>query len=306
MYITFSYPQYLFLLVITPIIVLIHFLTLKSTKRKALKFANFDAIARISGVEFFSKDIVTSILSVLIIFILVLAVSGLTLHKQADASSFSFVLAIDSSRSMEAKDLPPNRLDAAKETAKNFIDAAPSTTRIGVVSFSGNTYIHQDITDNKNIVGDAIDNIEQSMIEGTDINEVVITSTNLLRGEEGKAIILLSDGQITVGTIDEAVTYANEHDIIINTIGIGTVEGGETSYGLSKLDEESLKALAYITGGEFFKATDKETLSESFDKALRLTRKKISVDLSRYLIFVTIIIFMIYYALINSRFKLLP
>lgn len=307
MYLTFAYPNYLFLLLMAPLIVLIHFLTLKRIKKRALKFANFEAISKITGVEFFSKNIVISLLSIFIVFLLVLSISGLTLHKQADASSFSFILAIDSSRSMEAQDMLPNRLESAKEIAKEFVKVAPQTTAIGVISFSGNSYIHQDLTKNKNLINEAIDNIEQSMIEGTDICEAVITSTNLLRrGEEGKAIVLLSDGQINVGDLEDAITYANDNDVIINTIAIGTEEGGKTSYGLSKLDEDSLKALEYQTGGEFFKAQDKATLSESFNKAMKLTTKKVSIDLSNYLLLATIFFFVIEYVLASSKYRSLP
>ena len=306
MYITFAHPKYLFLLLVIPGIVLVYLLTLKNTKKRALIFANFEAIARIKGIEFFSKNITIFLLSILITFLLVLAISGLILHKQAEASSFSFILAIDSSRSMEAQDMLPNRIEAAKETAKNFINAAPLTTKIGIVSFSGNSYIEQDITKNKDEMKEAINNIEQSAIEGTDIYEVVITSTNLLKNEESRAIILLSDGQITVGRIEEAIEYANDNDVIIHTIAIGTAEGGKTSYGISKVDEDSLKALAYNTEGEFFRAQNKETLLESFNKTLKLTKKKVSIELSSYLLLISIFLFLAEYILINTRYRIFP
>lgn len=306
MYITFAHPKYLFLLLIIPLLFLIHLLTLKNSKKKALRFANFEAISKIKGVNFFSKNLTIFFLSILIVFLLVMAVSGLTLHRQIEASSFSFVLAIDSSRSMEAKDLQPNRLEVAKETAKKFIESVPTTTRVGVVSFSGNSYINKDITGNKEEMKEAIDSIEKSFIEGTDIYEVVITSTNLLKNEEARAIILLSDGQITVGRIDDAIEYANENNVIIHTIAVGTEEGGKTSYGFSKVDEDSLKALAFNTEGKFFKAQDKEALSSSFNEMIKLTTKKISIDLSVYLTLISILIFVIDYFLINLRYKLLP
>ncbi len=162
MYLSFTDPKYLFLLLVIPLIVFIYLLTLKSMKKRALKFANFDAIARVQGISFFSRDIITIILSSLIVLVLVLSVSGLTLHRQAKASSFSFVIAIDVSRSMEAKDLLPTRLDAAKETAKEFVNAAPSTTKIAVVSFSGNAFIEEAITEDKTLVKRAIESIPLS------------------------------------------------------------------------------------------------------------------------------------------------
>lgn len=307
MYFTFAYPRYLFLLFAIPLVILIHLLTLKRGKKRALVFANFDAISRVKGVEFFSKNIVTTFITILVLALLILSVSGLTLHKYADASSFSFVLAIDTSRSMEAEDLLPNRLEAAKEIAKSFVEAAPLTTKMGLVTFSGNTYINLDLTESKEMLINSITEIEQSLIEGTDVHETVITSTNLLRrGEEGKAIILLSDGQITVGTIDDTISYANDNEVTINTIGIGTEEGGMTAYGISKVDEDALKALSYNTGGTFFMAADKESLADSFDQAMKLTRKKIAINLSSYLLAASIILLVIDFILVNSRYRVLP
>jgi Ca-activated chloride channel family protein len=306
MYFTFTDPKYLFLLLAIPLIIFVYLLSLKNTKKKALKFANFDAIAKVKGVSFFSRNIVTTGISILVVTLLTLSASGMVLHMQAYASSFSFVIAIDVSRSMEAKDLYPNRLDAAKNTAKAFIDSSPITTRFGVVSFSGNARIHQDVTSKKGLAKDSIDGIEISSIEGTDIYEVVITSTNLLKGEDGGSIILMSDGQMNVGEVDDAVDYANRHDIIINTIGIGTPEGGKTKYGTSRLNEEVLKALAYNTEGEFYPAYDTNSLSNSMEDILKLSQKKISVDLSGYLLFAAILLFFGDYILVNMRYRILP
>jgi len=306
MYITFTDSRYLFLLLLIPLIIFIYVLTLRNSKKKALKFANFEAIARVKGVSFFSKEIITTILSSLIIFLFVLSAAGITLHRQAYASSFSFVIAVDVSRSMEARDIFPTRLDASKETAKSFVDAIPATTRVGIVSFSGNTYIHQDITDKKDLMKDAIDIIDISAIEGTDIYEVIITSTNMLRGEEGGSIILFSDGQMNVGELDNAIKYANRNNVIVNTVAVGTTAGGQTLYGTSKLNEDLLKALAYNTEGNYFQTTNKEALLQSVDQILELTKKEVSIDISDYMILAGIILFVLEYLLINSRYKLLP
>ena len=143
---SFSHPQYLFLLFAIPILFLIHFLSLSNRKKVALKFANFDAIARIEGVDFFSKNILILFLSLLIVLSMVLAISGLTFHTIKQASSFSFVIAIDSSQSMRADDFFPDRLTVAKQVAEDFIDTIPYEINIGVVSFSGSSYIEHDVS----------------------------------------------------------------------------------------------------------------------------------------------------------------
>src|SRR6056297_992390 len=136
MYIEFVRPEFLLFLLAIPLIVLIHFYSLKTSKKKAMKFANFEAIGRVKGIDLFSKNIVILIISLLIVLFIGLAVSGITLHYRAESSSFSFVIAIDSSSSMEADDFSPNRLEVAKSTAINFIEKSPISTRIGIISFS--------------------------------------------------------------------------------------------------------------------------------------------------------------------------
>jgi len=306
MYITFVNERYLFLLLLVPLFILIHIISLRTSRKKALRFANFEAISKIKGVDLFSKNITITFLSILIFILLIFSLSGITLHTNAKASSFSFVLAIDSSRSMEANDFSPNRIGAAKQTSLGFVDASPRTTKIGIVSFSGNAYIEQDITENRNQIKAAIEGIEISPIEGTDIGEVVITSTNLLKGEPARAIILLSDGQMTVGALDETVEYANENDIMVHSLAIGTEKGGITSYGTSKLDEESLRALSYNTGGKFFIVEDTAGLIETFNNILNLTERKVAISLAPFLILAAVILFILEFILLNLRYRIFP
>lgn len=306
MYLSFTHPTYLLFLVVIPILVFIHFYTLKSSKKKALKFANFEAIGRVKGIDLFSKNIVILFMSILIVFFVVLSVSGITLHETAESSTFSFVLSIDSSRSMQAEDFSPNRLEAAKSTAIEFVYETPRGTEIGVVSFSGNSYIEQEVTSEKAEVKISIEDIRLGKVEGTDIYEAIVTSTNLLKQERAKAIVLLSDGQVTVGDVDTAVNYANRNDVMIHTIAIGTEEGGEASYGISKLDKDTLKSIAYHTEGQFFQVENKEEFSSSLKKALNSTKRKISTDLSPYLLMAAIILFVIKYYLLNTRYRVFP
>lgn len=302
----FIKPDYLIFLVAIPLIIFLHFYMLKRKRSHALRFANFNAIAKVKGVDLLSKNIVVLAMTLLIALLLILSLSGVKIQRTLYASSFSFVLAIDSSQSMEATDFYPNRLEAAKTTALDFIETTPLGTRLGVVSFSGNSFIEQDITEDKEFVKLAINDIPLSAIGGTDLKEAVITSTNLLQGEEAKSIILLSDGRINVGTIEEAINYANEHDVIVHTIGMGTESGGLTSFGLSKIDEDSLKALAFNTGGTYSKADSVDLLSEAFGQVIELKFKKVTLDISRYLLFAALVLFIIEYILISTRYRILP
>lgn len=299
-------PSYLILLGVIPIIIFLHFFMLKKKRSHALRFANFEALARVSGVDLLSKNILILILTIAIAILLVFSLAGVKVQRTLYSSSFSYVVAIDSSSSMEATDFFPNRLEVAKSAAKDFVNSAPIGTSIGVISFSGNSFMEQDLTQDKDSLMNSINNIPISSIGGTDIGEAIITGTNLLEGEEAKSIIILSDGRINVGAIDNAITYANNHDVIVHSIGIGTSEGGITSYGLSKIDEDALKAVAHNTGGRYFGVESPENLLESFGQIIELKFKKTSVDITSYLILVTLTLFLIEYILMSTRFRTLP
>lgn len=293
MNISFTHPFYLLFLFGIPILIFFHFFGLKNLKGRGLKFANFEAIARVKGIDLYSKNILLLIFNILFIVLLVLALSGLVIHKEVNASSFSFVIAIDNSESMSAVDISPNRLEAAKETAIEFVDSLAFESYVAILSFSGDSQMEQGLTKNKQEIRYAIENIEISDIRGTDVLEAVSNSVDLLNKEKNKAIILLSDGQINVGGVDEVIDYAKFNGVLIHTISVGSVEGGETSYGFSKLDEDSLKSLAYNTQGKYFNADNKEELRTSFSEISGNTRKLGDIDLSYYLIMIVIILFII-------------
>ncbi len=303
---SFSHPQYLFFLFVIPLVFFIHLFALGSKKKKALKFANFESIARIEGIDFFSKNIVILFLNVFIILFLVFAISGLTFHTTAQSSDFSFVLAIDSSQSMNADDFSPNRITAAKQAAVDFVDSAPIGVKIGVISFSGSSKIEKDMIDRKDELKSAINGITIETIGGTDLYEAVLTGANLLKPVDSKAIVLLSDGQVNVGDIDEAIDYANRYNVVVHTIGMGTKEGGQAEYGLSTLDEDSLKSLAYNTNGKYFSAENKENLTNAFSSLFNLTEMNVSIELFDYLLIIALILIVLEFLLNNTRYIHLP
>jgi Ca-activated chloride channel homolog len=293
MYISFTHPFYLLFLFVIPILIFFHFYGLKSMRGKALKFANFEAISRVKGIDLYSKNIMLLVFNIFFAVLLVFSLAGLTLHKEMSTSDFSFVIAIDNSESMSATDLSPDRLSAAKETAIKFVNQLPYESYIGVISFSGNSRIEQSLTKNKQEAEYAINNIKISDIKGTDVYEAVSNSVQVLENEKNKAVIILSDGQMNIGNIKEVIDYAKFSEILVHSIGIGTVAGGEVSYGFSRLDEESLKSLSYYTGGKYFNAQNSKELENSFSQIITQTQKLGKIDLSFYLIIAVIVLFII-------------
>jgi len=306
MILTFSNPSYLLFLLIIPALIIIHLLTLRGLKKRALKFANFESISRISGVNMVSKNITSLILNLIVIGLIIFSMSGLTLHRAVETSDASFMLIIDSSQSMSAVDVSPSRIEFAKEYAKKFVDSAPAQTRLGLVSFSGVSYIERDIGTDKFALKEAINDIDIRDIGGTNILDAVIIAANMLKGEESKMILLFSDGQMNLFNMKDIIEYANKDNVIIDTFGIGTLQGGTTSLGVtSKLNEDTLKAIPYNTNGRYYRISDMEA-DDFFTHIIQTTRKQVSIGLSNYLLILALAVFIIGWILINTRYRLIP
>ncbi len=303
--ITFSNPELLVFLFLIPLAIMIHFFSINWKKKKALKFANFKAISNVTGIDFFSKNISLLIISCLIIFFLAFSISGATLHMTREITNSSFVIVIDNSQSMSASDLEPDRMEFSKKVAANMVDIMPEKTRIGLISFGAYTSIDHEIDDDKSSIKDKIEEIEISRIGGTDFYEGIVTSSNLLYGEESKSTILFSDGQVNIGDVEDSIRHAINNNIVVHTVAIGTEEGGEAIYGSSKLNRETLKALSYQTGGIFMEGSEGE-INEKFEGILEVSEGRVGINIGIYLIIISIILFTLLFILINLKYDFLP
>jgi Ca-activated chloride channel family protein len=187
------------------------------------------------------------------------------------------MLVIDISRSMSIQDFKPDRLEAAKNVAKEFI-AGRFQDRIGIVIFSGDAYSLAPLTTDYKLLNIYIDDISFEKIEasGTAIGSALAVATNRMRESDSKSkvIILLSDGDNTAGNIDPitAAEISHAYDIRIYTIGIGKegrVPAGTNAFGLqtysnNTLDETTLRKIAEIGEGNFYRASDNKALEDVF------------------------------------------
>ncbi|MEK6835775.1 MAG: VWA domain-containing protein [Nanoarchaeota archaeon] len=308
--VTFASPEYLWLLFVIPIIIIIHFLALKSTKRRAMRFANFEAIERITGGEVLSKNLSLLFVRVLILILLAFALAGTTYWYTGQASNFDFVLAIDASNSMLADDFAPNRLESAKEAAKLFIDTISHTNKIAVTSFSSTVNVNQALTEDFLLAKQVLNDIKTATTGGTALGDAIITSTNLLlQSNRSRAVILLTDGQSNTGSnIEDAIEYANLKLTSIYTIGIGTEEGGvlpETDIVL-KLDEETLKIISLSTEGAYFKAADKESLKQAYQKIASVTESRIGRNLTLPFMLIALILLIGEWVMFNTKYRTIP
>jgi len=311
--ITFKDQTYLWFLFSILILIVIHFITLNHTKRRALKFANFEAIERVTGSEILSKNIVLLYIRLLIIVFIIFAISGTTVWYTGMAANTDFILAIDSSSSMRAQDIQPNRLEAAKSSAIFFVDSAYARTKIGILSFSGSAFLELELTEDLFKVKQAINGIDFSSVGGTDILDAVVTGTDmLLPGKNAKSIIILSDGQFNVGSIEEIVAYAKKNSVLINTIGIGTPEGGAIANMtsgesvLSKIDVDALKSIAYNTGGSFHFAKTRAELEAAYIDILKSSVARLSFNTAPAFLILALILLLVEWVLVNTRYRTLP
>lgn len=305
--VSFVYPGFLLLLLIVPLFIIIYFLSLAYTKKKAVIFSNFEAVERIFGIEMFSKNFLALYINIAILCLMIFSIAGTVVSFETKTSSFSYVIAIDNSGSMKTKDIYPTRLDSAVESAKRFVDLLPIGTEVGVIEFAGDAKVLKEIDTSKIKTNFAIDSIEFGEIQGTNIYNAVVVANKLFGTSTAKAIILISDGQLNVGDAPQVIRYATRNNIIINTLAVGTEEGGLTEFNtLSKLDEDTLKSLAFNTEGDFFKISEEEDFDSSFNSILSGTDKEVSIDISLYLIFAALFLFIAGWLLHNFRFRIVP
>ena len=307
MAIIFTDPKYLFLLFLIPLAIFIHLFAIKVTKKKSIKFANFDALSKIKGVEIFSKNVTLLYIDILIILLVVLALSGFSVTKRVSATNTAFVLAIDASGSMSADDITPTRLEAAKEASLRLLEVVPEKTKMGVIAFSGSSYIEEGLTEDKNKLTLALNRIQEKQIGGTDMYEAIITATNMLRNEESGVILLMSDGQTSLDNLLGVIDYVNQNQVRIYSLGIGTEKGGITNTGsVSKIKEEVLKALAFNTDGRYYRIESIDEFYKALGDSIEITEKEDVQDLKEYLILAALALFFIEFILSNTKFRVLP
>ncbi len=202
------------------------------------------------------------------------------------------VMAIDVYASMLAKDLRPNRLEALKQVASDFIDGRPND-RIGLVEYAGEAYTKTPITSDKSIVQRSLRDIKYNTIieGGTAIGMGLATSVNRLKDSRAKSkvIILLTDGVNNSGFIDPKIAseLAVEYGIKVYTIGLGTNgmalspisinPNGSFRYGRQQveIDEDLLSEIADVTGGKYFRATNNKKLAEIYNEINKLEKTEI-------------------------------
>ena len=215
-------------------------------------------------------------------------------YTNTTTKGIDIVLAVDVSTSMLAKDFTPDRLSVAKEVASEFISDRTGD-RIGLVVFAGESFTQSPLTTDQSSLQTMLGRITSGIIEdGTAIGNGLATSINRLRESDAKSkvVILLTDGVNNRGEISPltAAKIAKDMGIKVYTIGIG--RRGTAPYPLFdnqgrevdvvnmkvEIDEKILRDIASQTGGEYFRATDKQTLEAVYDRINQLEKSRVEVE----------------------------
>ncbi len=287
-------PEYLWGLTLLPLVIVWYVYKRKEQQARLI-------ISSLKGFEGLTSNLarLQPLLFLLRLASLFLIVLALARPQTVDVSTrtktnkgIDIVMAIDVSSSMLAQDLKPNRLNALKEVASDFIDDR-TNDRIGLVVYAGESYTKTPITSDKRIVQNALQSINFDGVinDGTAIGMGLATAVNRLKDSRAKSkvIILLTDGVNNSGFIDPKIAseLAVEFEIKTYTIGLGSngtakapigiLPNGKFQYGLTKveIDEELLQTIADVTGGLYFRATDTKKLKDIYDEINKLEKTEI-------------------------------
>jgi Ca-activated chloride channel family protein len=234
------------------------------------------------------------VLRVLAIGLMIIALARpqtTTSRQDVTIEGIDIVIALDVSGSMLAMDLQPDRLEAAKEVATEFI-AGRQNDRFGLVIFSGETFTQCPLTTDHSVVMNLFKDIKSGMInDGTAIGDGLATAVTRLKESTAvsKVIILLTDGVNNMGSLDplSSAEIAKIYGIRVYAIGVGTEGtapypvqtpfGVQTQYVEVKIDEKLLQQVAAMTDGKYFRATSNKKLREIYGEIDKLEKSKIDV-----------------------------
>ncbi len=272
----FGNPEYLYLLLLIPILAFMH-LFLSYRKKKALnKFGNPELLKNLMPDLSILRPITKFYLLLLALIVLIFALAAPqfgTRLQTVQRQGIEIMIALDVSNSMNSQDIQPNRLERAKQAVSRLTDRLVND-RIGLVVFAGNAYVQLPITSDYASARMFLNNVTTNIVpvQGTAIGRAIELSMQSFTSEEGinRAIIIITDGENHEDDAIGAATKAAEKNIKVYTIGMGSPEGGPIPVGgsgnflrdkdgnvvITKLDRQMLEDIASAGKGAYFPANN--------------------------------------------------
>jgi Ca-activated chloride channel family protein len=293
--ILFAHPWALWGLLLLPILIAFHFMK-RSKKQSTLILSSLEGLPLKKGggkARFIPLLFWLRMLCLASIIIALARPQSFNVNEQVNSEGIDIVLSIDISGSMLAQDLKPNRIEAAKKVAQEFIDSR-LTDRIGLVIFSGESFTLAPLTTDKNILQLQLKNAQVGQLkDGTAIGMGLGTAVSRMRESKAKSkvVILLTDGENNSGLIDPvtALEIAKTYKTRVYTIGVGSIgkalSPDQDLFGniimVEKevnIDEDLLKKIANETGGKYFRATNTTALRKVYQEIDKLERTEVEID----------------------------
>ena len=291
--IVFANPEFFWLLLLLPLMLLWYWYWNKKSQANV----TFSTTIAFKKTKSWSDALyhLLFVLRMIAIALIVVALARPQTHsenaKTKITDGIDIVMAIDVSASMLSQDLKPNRFEAPKKVASQFVKDRPND-RIGLVIYAGESYTKTPVTTDKSIILNALSEITYGQIEdGTAIGMGLATAVNRLKESKAKSrvIILLTDGVNNTGFIDPqtAAELAAEYGIKVYTVGIGTNGMALSPYALNAdgsiiyrmqqvdIDEPLMKKIAQVTKGRYFRATNNQKLQQIYDEINQMETTKI-------------------------------
>ena len=291
--IVFANPEFFWLLLLLPLMLLWYWFWNKKSQANV----TFSTTIAFKKTKSWSDALyhLLFVLRMIAIALIVVALARPQTHsenaKTKITDGIDIVMAIDVSASMLSQDLKPNRFEALKKVASQFVKDRPND-RIGLVIYAGESYTKTPVTTDKSIILNALSEITYGQIEdGTAIGMGLATAVNRLKESKAKSrvIILLTDGVNNTGFIDPqtAAGLAAEYGIKVYTVGIGTNGMALSPYALNAdgsiiyrmqqvdIDEPLMKKIAQVTKGRYFRATNNQKLQQIYDEINQMETTKI-------------------------------
>lgn len=291
--ISFASPDYFYLLLLIPALVAWYFYKQKINNAdiQVSGTAGFEGVKKGIRLYLYHGLYVLRMLALILLILALTRPQSKKSRHDITVEGIDIVLAMDISGSMMAMDFKPNRIEASKNLAMEFIDGRPND-RIGLVIFSGEAFSQCPLTTDHVVLKNLFQDIHSGMIEdGTAIGDGLATALNRLRGSKAisKVIILLTDGVNNMGSIDplSAAEIAKLYGVRIYTVGIGTNGVApypvQTPFGIQmtpmkvEIDEDLLRQISKETDGKYFRATGNTKLRQVYQEIDKMEKSKIDV-----------------------------
>jgi len=292
--ITFANKDSLWLFLLLPVMIAWYLFKLK-TQESEIHYSSFQNLGNIKSSLKAKLRHLIFVLRLIVVSLLILVLArpqSRSSWKDVKTEGIDIVLSLDISYSMLAKDFKPNRLEAAKEVAKEFIDVR-TNDRIGLVIFGGEAFTQCPLTTDHTVIKNLFEDVNAGMLaQGTAIGLGIADAVARVKDSKAKSkvVILLSDGVNNVGEIAPltAGEIAKTFDVRVYTIGVGTTgkaltpvaiyPNGQIQYDYIDvdIDEKTMTQIAEETGGKYFRATDKQSLRNVYKEIDKLEKSIIS------------------------------